>query len=203
MAGTFSTPAPLMPWHVLSTALWLALLVSQPILVRRNGMNLHRLFGSFGVLVAISVIITGVVVQIEVMGPYATQKDTPNAVFTPFFRLVTMLIYMVCISIAVALRRRPDWHKRLMILGTFSLLEAPISRLFKNVFGLPEIAGFMAANGHILLMVVFLIWDRRRRGRFHPAAVWGTILSTLIVFGTAPIAFTERWRGIAAWLAGI
>ncbi len=114
-----------------------------------------------------------------------------------------MLIYAICVAVAIALRGRPDWHKRLMILGTFTLLEAPLARMFANVLGMPQnISGPMGAISHIVLMILFVIWDRRAQGRFHPVTVWGSILITLVVFGTAPIVGTKWWQELAAQLAG-
>ena len=202
MAGTYADAAPLMPWHVVSAAMWLVLLVSQPALVRLGRVDMHRLFGLLGTLVAVSVVYTGIAVQIDVMAPHAAREDMANAVFVPFFRIVTMVIFAACVALAITLRGRPDWHKRLMILGTFSLLEAPLGRIFSNVLGLPGISGPMAAISHTLLMLLFLMWDRRAHGRFHPATVGGTIIITLVVFGTAPIAFSGWWQQLAARLAG-
>ena len=68
IAGTYIDAAAMMPWHVLSTALYLVLIVSQPALVQSDRVDIHRVFGFLGALVAIVVVFTGVVVQIEVMG---------------------------------------------------------------------------------------------------------------------------------------
>ncbi len=202
MAGTYTDAAPLMPWHVLSATLWLVLLVSQPALIQLGRVDMHRVFGLLGTLVAVGVVLTGIAVQIDVMAAHAARGDTAKAVFVPFFRLITLAIFAVCVGLALHFRRRPDWHKRLMILATFSLLEAPLGRVFANVLGLPGISGPMAAVSHTVLMLLFLLWDRRAHGRHHPATVRGTIIITLLVFGTAPIAFSGWWAQLAARLAG-
>ena len=56
--GTYRSHSPLMPWHVLCTALWLVLIISQPWLIQLNRVELHRRFGLFGVLVAVGVVIS-------------------------------------------------------------------------------------------------------------------------------------------------
>ena len=58
----------MIPWHVLSTTVWLALIISQSRLIQLNRVDLHRRIGLFGVLVATSVVVTGIVVQIDVIG---------------------------------------------------------------------------------------------------------------------------------------
>ena len=119
------------------------------------------------------------------MALHAGLDNTGDAVFTPFFRLLTLLVFAVCVITALVRRNRSDWHKRLMLLGTFSLLEAPISRFYGNVLDLGDISGLLAAVSHTVLMIIFLIWDRRMLGRFHRVTVWGTIIITLVIFGTA------------------
>ena len=136
------------------------------------------------------------------MGAYAAVGDTGNAVCTPFFRLVMLFMFAVCVTLALVRRSRTDWHKRLMMLGTFCLLEAPFSRFFANVLDLGDISGPLGAVSHTVLMIGFLVWDWRSVGRFHPVTLWGTILITLVVLGTAPIAFSEWWARLAAQLAG-
>jgi hypothetical protein len=200
-AGTYRSPSPMMQWHVLSTALWLVLMVSQPWLAQIDRVDLHRWFGLFGVLVATGVVITGIVVQIDVMGPYAVKGDSTNAVLIPFIRLSLLLGYAVCVAWAIALRKRPDWHKRLILLGTFPLLQSAFDRMTANVLGLPEIRGLMAGVGHLMLMILFVIWDRQRHGYFHPVTKWGTILMILFYLGSPIIAGSEWWRGFSADLA--
>jgi len=199
--GTYRSPSPMMPWHVISTTLWLVLMVSQPWLIQLHRVNLHRRLGLFGALVAAGVVFTGVVVQLDVMGSYAVKGDTANAVFIPFIRFTLLLGYAVCVTWAIALRQRPDWHKRLILLGTFPLLQSSFDRLAANVFGLTEMRGLMAGVGHLVLMILFLVWDRRGQGHFHPVTKWGTLLIFLFYLFSPAIAGTDWWRELAASLA--
>jgi hypothetical protein len=200
--GTFTDIVPMMPWHVSSTAIWLVLVVLQSTLILKGRTNLHRLIGMIGAIVAVAVVVTGVVVQIGAMGVHAAQGDQANAVSVPFFRFVALILYAICIALAIAQRGRPDWHKRWMILGTIGLLEAPISRFFLHGFEVSaSIAGPVAAISRVLLMIAFLIWDRRTHGRYHPVSLCGAVVITIVVFGTAPIIGTAWWHEIAAQLA--
>ena len=204
MSGSYVNPTPMMPLHVTSTALWLVLLISQPGLVYLGRTNLHRGIGMFGAVVAATVVYTGIVLQVDVMAPYFIQKDLGNAVVTPFFRLSTMFLFAVCVAAAVGLRSKPDWHKRLMFLGTFCLLEAPLSRIYANVLAVAdENAGVMGGLSHMALMAVFVVWDRKSIGRWHPVSRWGALAIFLVMFGTAPLATSDWWTNIAARLAGM
>lgn len=201
-AGTYQTPSPMMPWHVLSTVLWLVLLISQPVLIQRRRVDLHRRFGVLGAFVAIGVVVTGVVVQIDVMGPYAAKEDSANAVAIPFIRLTLLFGFAVCVALAIALRKRPEWHKRLILLGTFPLFQSAFDRMGANVFGVPEARGLIAFVGHLVLMILFVIWDRRRLGYFHPVTKWGTASLFLFYFFSPIFTGSEWWRELAMRLAG-
>jgi hypothetical protein len=199
-AGTYQSPSRAMSWHVFSTVLWLVLLISQPLLIHRGRVDLHRRFGLFGVFVAIGVVITGIIVQVDVMGPHAAKQDFPNAVVIPFIRLTLLLGFGACITLAIALRKRPDWHKRLILLGTFPLFQSAFDRMGANVFGIPEFRGLIAIGGHFILMILFVIWDRWRLEYFHPVTKWGTVLLFMFYFFTPIFAGSEWWRGVAQWL---
>ncbi|OAI54409.1 hypothetical protein AYO47_02875 [Planctomyces sp. SCGC AG-212-M04] len=199
--GTYQSPSPTMTLHVISTALWLVLLVLQPLLVQFRRLDVHRVLGYFGVLVAVAVVFTGVVVQLDVMGPYAASADVRNAVVIPFIRLTLLLGFAVCVAWAVVLRKRPEWHKRLIILGTFPLLQSAFDRMGANVFNLPDYRGVFAGLGHLGLIIMFLTWDRMASGYFHPVTKWGTILIVLFYMFSPAVAGTDWWRQLAASLA--
>jgi hypothetical protein len=203
LGGSYTNIVDTMPWHVLSVGSWMVLIVSQPLLAVLEGMDLHRYIGMFGAVVAMAVVVTGVVVQTEVMTLYAARGDKLNAVTVPFFRFLTLFIYLLCVAAAIALRDRPDWHKRLMILATLSVLQATYGRIFANILDLPDIAGPMSGVSHVVLMVAFLGWDRFSHDRFHPVTLWGTVVITLAVFGPVPVVGTAWWQAVAAQIAGV
>ena len=201
-SGTYRSPSQMMTWHVISTAIWLVLIVLQPLLIQRRKVNLHRWLGIFGVFIAAGVVITGIVLQVDVMGRYAAKGDVANAVTIPFIRLSLLLGFAVCVALAIALRRQPEYHKRLIFLGTFPLLQSAFDRMAANVFGLAEIRGFMPVFGHVALMILFAVWDRRRLGFLHPVTKWGTLSLILFYLFSPIVGLTEWWRELAANLAG-
>jgi hypothetical protein len=201
ISGIYHSPSPAMQWHVLCSALWLALLVVQPWLVQHRQINLHRRVGVLGVLVAAGLVITGVLVQLDLMAYHASKGDAANAVNIPFIRFTLLLRFAVCVSMAIALRHRPDWHKRLIVLGTHPLLQSSFDRLAANVLGWTEIRGLVAFAGHMGLMALFVVWDRRKTGYLHPITKWATLMMFLFYFLSPPVAEMEWWRDVAANIA--
>ncbi len=197
---TFNSPVSLTHWHAAFTFLWLLLLVVQPLLVTLRKIKWHRMLGGLGLLTAIGVIYTGFMLQVQFMQHYFNLHELIHAVQVPFFRLMTLLVFTVCIVLAMAIKDR-SWHKRLLFLGTFAILEAAFARFFLNYFGMLELSGLLGAVTHVGIMVYFVMWDRLRLGRFHPVTLWGAILITLVTFGTAPIADSGWWLEITRILA--
>lgn len=202
IARNYQSPSSVMQFHVLFCMAWLVLLVSQPLLIIQGRPRLHRTIGVFGALVALGVVVTGVAVQIDVMPLRAKQGDELNAVGNPFIRLTLLLVYAVCIGLALVARRRIDWHKRLMLIGSFALLQSPVDRMTANVFGLQNIRGLMAVLSNIVLLILFLLWDRHNSGRVHPVTKWATIAIICFVLITPPMSFMRWWHDLAATIAG-
>lgn len=200
LASTFNSPVSMMHFHVITTFVWLLLLVIQPLLVYLNIIVWHKYVGLFSLLVALGLIYSCMMVQLQFMHHYASLDEHAHAVLVPFFRLVTLLIFTVCIVLATLVKDR-SWHKRLIFLGSFAILEAAFARLFLNYFQLLELSGLLGALVHVLVMVIFLTWDRLRLGYFHPVSLWGTIVITLVTFGSAPVANSAWWADVAAQMA--
>lgn len=83
---------------------------------------------------------------------------------------------------AVYLHRRPQVHKRLMLLATLSLLGAAAARLPRgyHLSGTPVVYGFIVVDALVLLGVLH---DVATRGRAHQAYLWGGLL----IFAPEPL----------------
>src|SRR6185369_3902292 len=86
-----------------------------------------------------------------------------------------ILFFAVVFSLAVANTRRPEMHKRLMLLAGISILDAAVARWFltflapAGAVGPPPIEITIApALVAYLLLVVAIVHDWRRQGRPHP-----------------------------------
>lgn len=109
-----------------------------------------------------------------------------------------MVVFAGLVGAGLALRRRAEIHKRLMLLATISLLSAPIARL-PGVMEAGPLAFFGLTD---LLLVPLLAYDWMTRRRIHPATAWGA----LAIVASQPLRLalggTSAWLGLAGWLTG-
>ncbi|MCW6535859.1 hypothetical protein [Sphingomonas lycopersici] len=168
--------------------LWVFLFVAQPALIARGSVRLHRRVGWIGL---------GLAVAMVAMGVAATLFAIRNRLIPPFFpptvfmvmNLIGILTFGGLVTAGLVMRRKRQWHKRLMLCATISILGPGLGRLLPMAsFGA---AAPLVMFGAILLFgVVAMAADLIARGRIHPAYFWGvgTILVTELAIG--PLAFS-------------
>ena len=107
------------------------------------------------------------------------------------FPLGDLLSFSLLVSLATLWRRRPDRHKRLILLATVSLMGAPLAHVvgqvpalhaFPPVILLPLAAFYFAAAIH----------DRWTDGRVHPISLWGAIAPAGLGPGAGRAGRAER-----------
>jgi hypothetical protein len=112
--------------------------------------------------------------------------------------LFDMPVFAVLVGVALWNRRRPDIHKRLMLLATLGLLTPGIARIplaFIQQGGPPVFFGLA-----LLIVLVCVAIDTARSRRLHPAFGWGAALIFSMVPLRVLIAGTPAWTKFASWL---
>lgn len=116
--------------HVHGTVmmLWLGLLVVQSTLAQRMDLATHRRLGWTGLVLALLIPPLAIATCVTMLRAHAVPPF-----FTPsfFMALVTTesLLFSGVVLAAIALRRRTDWHRRLMIGSSLLLLEPALGRV--------------------------------------------------------------------------
>jgi hypothetical protein len=174
---------------------WVLLLVIQTSLIASHNVEWHRRLGVWGAAWAALVVVFGSATTLhaaarEVRGH--TDMAAGQVVITSL-DLLQMLFFAGFVGLAICLRRRPDYHKRLMLLTIACMLPDALARLPVAFMTNPLILAGM--DGFIFVCVgVDTLWHRR----LHPAFAWGAILFVAafhlaLYFTTTPawIAFGE------------
>jgi hypothetical protein len=171
---------------------WLVLHYTQARLIASHRVDLHRRLGIFGAVLGYSMFF-----QSAALGH--VPAGTPPLVFMSV-PVGTVTAFVLLLTAALLMRKRADWHKRLMLLATISLVIPAAARLSSYFTGRPNPPIAVAVS--IALIAWCCIEDWRRTGRVHAAY---KIAGTLLVL-SLPARFlmgrTETWQHIAQWLVG-
>jgi hypothetical protein len=186
---------------ILATA-WIALHYTQARLVAAHRVDVHRRLGIFAAVVAglLAVQVVSMAIANAAAGHALPGRDPLQFLSVP---LGTTTMFTLFVGSALALRRKREWHKRLMLLATMTLLAPAMGRLDAQVMaplGLPHLVLAPAVT------FGFIAWawvdDWRRLGRVHPAYVVGGIALLVSLPLRRWIGFTEAWLPIARWIVG-
>jgi hypothetical protein len=181
------------------------LLVLQAFLVVSRRTALHRRVGWIGLSLVAPMLVSGSLVAIAAargQGPVGAAVRRGELTWVPvgiaptemlLNNLATMLLFGVFAAAGLAMRRRPDAHRRLMMLATIGLLPAAIGRAaitFLGVFHPTLLVGSI-----VLFVLTMGLYDHRIRGRLHPVTLWAgltLILSFPIRLALAHTALSGR-----------
>jgi hypothetical protein len=184
--------------HGIVMTTWFVLFCAQVWLAATGHLRWHRRLGWLGAVVALAVIYVGVDAAIDAgrrgVGP-AHGVSMQMFMAIPLF---DMPVFALLVGIALWLRRRPDIHKRLMLLASLGMLTPAIARI-----PLPLIqAGGPPAFFGLALGIVgaCIAVDTIKQRRLHPAFGWGGALIFAMVPLRLVVAETEVWRRLAGWL---
>jgi hypothetical protein len=191
LKGFFGTPAlsTLVHIHGVVMSGWVVLLVVQSALIATHRVQWHRRLGAFGAAWAALVVILGTTATLHAAAREVRAHTELASIQVTILglELVQMLMFAGFVVAAVWLRRRGDFHKRLMFLTIICMLPSAVARLPIG----------MQSNQVILLYVdLFLLVcvgiDTIRRRRLHPAFAWGASL-VLLALNAAYFASQAPW----------
>jgi hypothetical protein len=185
---------PLIVLHGVVFTAWIALLLTQSSLVALGRLHWHRRLGAAGAVLALAMLAVGALAAIASARRGFAPKGLDPLTFmaVPFGALV---LFAGFFGAAVALRRRPELHKRLVLLATISILTPAIAR-FGFVHQQPVIA--LALTN--LFVLAAIAYDWRSRGRVAPAYLWGGLAIALSGPLRILVGRSGAWHALGAYL---
>lgn len=200
--GDFAPPGLPLLLHVhgaISTC-WVLLFVAQPAFIARGSLKLHRQVGMVGAGLAGLMAIMALVATLFAVRYGRVPPFFPPAIFL-FLNLLGVLAFAGLIAGGVALRRKAEWHKRLMLCATITILGPGLGRLLPMPsFG--EAAPLVMFGVILLFGLAGPVADLVTRRRVHPAYAWGLaaiVLSNVLV---APLAFSPPGQALLKLVQG-
>jgi len=194
------TPSPLMPLlhlHGFIFTSWIALFTIQTTLVAAHRTDIHRRLGIAGGVIAVFMVLVGVSTAVIRASQGATPPGGPSPLVFLVVPLGDMLVFPLLVGAGFYFRRRPDVHKRLMMLATISILAAAVARLPFAFLQAGPIAFFGVTD---VFVVVCVLYDLVTLKRIHRA----TALAALLIVASQPLRLmiggTQAWLSFATWL---
>ncbi|HEX7759257.1 MAG TPA: hypothetical protein VF459_07140 [Caulobacteraceae bacterium] len=174
--------------HGLVFAAWLVIIILQPALITGGNVRLHRKVGLLGAAIAAAMVVMGLAATWFAIRYHRVPTFFPPTIFLVMNSL-GILVFGSLVASAIALRRRSDWHKRLMICATAAILGPGLGRFLPmDSFGAAAPLVLFAINDAVLLAgpVADLVVLRR----VHPAYFWGAGAVLLMQPAIPLIAFS-------------
>lgn len=210
--GTF-TGSPMLHLHGLLFSLWTLFFLSQALQVANGRLRSHKAWGLFGISLATAMLFTGLAVTIQGLDARLQAGYGDPARAFAIVPVTSVLMFAGFVTAALLNLRRPEWHKRLMLVATTALLQAAVARfVFLATTGggpgarpgmgppLPIEVTMKAGILVALLIVAAMVHDWRNNGRVHPAYWWGFGATMVVQLSRPLIGYTEAWYRVADFL---
>src|SRR5690348_4857456 len=176
---------------------WVGLLAVQSGLIAAPRVTWHRRLGVFGACWAVLVVLLGSITTLHAAARkvHAQSESAPILVVIAGLEVTQMLFFAGLVTSAILLRRRTDYHKRLMVLTVACMLPSVLARLPVDFM-----SNRLILAGLDLFVVGCIGIDALRHRRLHPAFAWGGGLF-LAVFNIGFFLFmTPTWIRFGTWL---
>jgi hypothetical protein len=202
LKALFGTPPLRLLLHIhgLVMTAWIVLFFIQISLVAAHRLDLHRRLGVAGAVLAGLVVVIGTMVALSQGHLHLIANDEP--IEPPFALLPVTLGILVLfgtfVTAAILLRKRADYHKRLMALACLSILAPGIDRLPLHFIEYAERSTLFGLND--LCIIVCIAYDTFKNRKLHPVWVWGGALIVSSQILTLIVRNTQLWLRFAQWL---
>ena len=118
-----------------------------------------------------------------------------------------LVVFSLLVGAAIHFRRRPETHKRLMVLAVFVVIDAALGRmgwLPGNNDPITSAEGYTAIHGYqLLLLVPPVVYDLLRFRKVHFAYLLGGGLFLAFALTTYLVWNAPAWHRLVAGWAGV
>jgi hypothetical protein len=190
-------PSPILHVHGAVFTLWMLLFVVQAALISARRVKWHRSFGTVAFCLPPMMIVLGVIAAIDALhrGVKIGPLDPAVSAAIP---LIGIVGFTIVIYASWRARRRPDAHKRLILVATMDLVAAAFGRFPWARIGLPPAAG--AVTGLGILLLILIVYELVSIRRIHRSTMWAAPFVFASVALAVPIGMTPAWHAFAALL---
>jgi hypothetical protein len=201
---------PIVHIHGMVFFAWALFFVFQTWLAASGRIGRHRMWGFLGVSFATAMTMLGTLAAINTMKNSAAINQAYDGMSFAIVPLSGIAFFAATVAFAIVNVRKPDVHKRAMLLAAISILDAPVARWFLVLLappgppGPPPVAATIppAITAYLLLLIA-MVFDWRVRGKPHAVYVVGGIALLAIKMLNLPVSTTAAWHAIAGWMLSL
>jgi hypothetical protein len=176
---------------------WLALFAAQIGFAATGQLALHKRLGAVGIWYGVAIIVVGVFTAFSQFADRVEAGRLDEAQARLLAPLTDMIVFPIFFGAAVLYRRKPEIHKRLMLVATTTLLVAAALRMSFLGEPLTRPMRLFIWFSPILLGMAYDLIVRRS---IHPVYIVGlAALYTLSLRGY--LVETDAWLAFSGWLA--
>jgi hypothetical protein len=207
--------------HGIVMTAWFVLLLAQTSLIASGKPALHRRLGIAGVALAVAVVLSlGLVILRQTMrGGFAADllgldlsSEAGLAFVSESFwgQAIPTTVAAAFLAVAIACRKRPEVHKRLMLLISIALVSPAFDRMAGwELFGgtdlsdpgLPMRVMLFHWVGLLLLLAAVVVHDLKLKRRLHPATISFFVAFVVFLIAVPPLVSGSSFGlAVARWL---
>jgi hypothetical protein len=190
--------------HAVLGALWLGLLVAQPLLIHWRRVAAHRALGRAGALVGAAFCATGVLLAHRSVARMTPEQLAREGYFL-YLPLSMAVIFGAALLLGLVWRRVPALHGRFMACTALPLLDPLLARiLYLHFPPLPaellyQVPAFALAALVLIGLAVALPPSAPGRSAFR-AFAGGTVVLLLLYFATP---YSSMWFAFVQWFRAL
>ena len=184
--------------HGLVMTVWLVAFIAQTWLIASHRVKLHRRIGMFGIALAAVIVFLGEMVTINAVRREGQIHRIGQFHFLLGINTVNLLAFGVFVGLGFAARKKPEVHKRLMVLAALTLVAPAVARVALLFTHAPmvQFLGFYAC------FIICVIVDTFRHRRLHPVFVLGSLFTIAAFQASYFVVQTRLWMKLVTGIFG-
>ena len=175
---------PFILWiHAIVYPAWVIFFIVQSGLVRTHHVRVHRTLGWFGVALAVTMVVVGLITVIQM--DRFVRDEQHYAPIVPFLivQIADLPFFAATFTAAILKRRQPEFHRRLMLVAYCSLVGAAFSRF-------PHMPITLTAACAEALVMLGVVRDLIVNRRVHKAYLY--TLPIMVVYQNLAMLLSEE-----------
>lgn len=190
---------PIIHLHATVFVGWLLLFLTQAVLAATGRVSWHLKLGRFGIGYGVLLVVVGLYTGVSRSADRLhAGQDAEGLLYASVADMVVFTTFFVA---AVAFRRKPQIHKRLMIVAATMLLVAATARM--SFLPAPPLRRPVMLAIWFSPVLLAMFHDLRSRRLIHPVYAMGLAAFLVRIFGAEFVVGTTAWSAFTGWATGM